>query len=478
MSEVAKKKSSQSEIADRGIHPYGRAEDWVIPCDKEVLQKTEWFRDQKLGLFLHFGLYTQIGGLVSWMLSDEDKEWSYRDFTWDDPKKCQQQYKNLNRSFNPIRLQPDEWAQIAQDAGVKYLIMTTKHHDGFCLFDTQQTEYKVTDEQCPFSLHPYADVIKHVFEAFRRKQMGIMAYFSKADWASPYYWNPETMQGETSRHANYDTDKKPELWNKFVEYTHAQMMELVDGYGPFDGFWLDAGWVNAREGEDIRLEKIASEARKKIPGLLFVDRTVGGALENYLTPECTVPPVPMDVPWESCITLERDEGGWGYTYAQNYKSAREILHLLIEIVAKGGNLALGVGPQPDGRLPQKAVGILMQLGQWLRLNGESIYNTRICAPHIKDAWAFTKNETHLFAIRLIKESEEACTIKWLIPLKAQEEILQEKKVQSITLLHNQKPVSFEQCNDGIYLQMKEYQFLVGGLAACAFKIELLQEKEI
>ena len=105
--------------------------------------------------------------------------------------------------------------------------------------------------------------------------MGIMAYFSKADWASPYYWNPETMQGETSRHANYDTGKKPELWNKFVEYTHAQMMELVDGYGPFDGFWLDAGWVNAREGEDIRLEKIASDARKKNSRIAFCGQNRG-----------------------------------------------------------------------------------------------------------------------------------------------------------------------------------------------------------
>lgn len=467
-------KNHQNRIVN-GVHLYGHADDYIPPKEENLLKKLEWFRDQKLGIFFHFGLYSEIGGLVSWMLSDEDKAWSYHDLNWDDPKECQKQYKQLNRSFNPIRMRPDEWAQIAKLSGMKYLIMTTKHHDGFCLWDTRLTDYKVTSKECPFSQHKYADIIKNVFEAFRKEDMGLAAYFSKADWSSPYYWNPTFAKQETSRHANYDVDKHPELWKKFVEFTHDQIMELVDGYGPFDILWLDAGWVCPQTGEDIALDKLAAKARAVIPDLLFVDRTVGGAWENYFTPEGIVPEHVLDIPWESCITL--DQGGWGYTYEPNYKSQKEVIHLLIEIVAKGGNLALGVGPQPDGRIPQEATKLLLGLGKWLQINGEAIYKTRVCAPYFIKPWAFTKNEKYIYAIRMNQPQEDFRSIQWNIPLDQTAFEGSSCIVKKVTLLSNGCSLNFKQINNELHIIMTENMWTAAMDDATVFRLEFALSQE-
>jgi alpha-L-fucosidase len=436
-------KQTDKPLVDEGVHTYGREEEWIEPGEPLLRERLEWFRDQKLGIFMHFGLYSQIGSIESWPLSDDGSCWTYADLTWDDPKECQRQYKRLNRSFNPIRFRPDEWADISKECGFKYFILTTKHHDGFCLWDTSQTQYKVTGEACPFAEHKYADICRHAFNAFRDKGLAISAYFSKADWNSSCYWAPELQEGKpTSNRVNYSIKEHPELWEKFVHYTHAQVMELVEDYGPIDVLWLDAGWVNAAHGEDIKLGLLAEKARKIQPGLLFADRTVGGPLENILTPECTVPEKPMNVPWESCITL--DKKGWGYKFEHDYMTSRELVHLLIEIVSKGGNLALGVGPQPDGRLAAEAVDILEGMGAWLRVYGEAIYGTRICEPYSEGQWSFTKKGDVCYAIRRINTDESVDKIDWTIPFK--------QGVKGIEEVGFNKEVEFEIIETGVRLK--------------------------
>ncbi len=357
----------------------------------------ELFRDRKLGLMMHFGLYAQVGIIESWPLSDKDAHWSRREMERElagDGFKAW--YFGLSRSFNPVRFNPDTWAKAAVDGGFKYVVFTTKHHDGFCLYDTKETNYKTTDPSCPFSSNKNADVVKTLFDACRKQGLGVTAYFSKADWHHDDFWENAGIGRTTDRNPTYDATKNPEKWNRFKEFNKRQMLELVRDYGPLDALWLDGGWVGWNPS--LGIPEAIAEARKINPALIAIDRCAG-TCEDVRTPEQTVPEKPLDYPWESCITMADN---WGYHYDDEYKSADEIIKMLVDIVAKGGNLALNVGPMPDGRLPRPALERMAELGQWLRRHGEAIYATRVRAPYKRDKWAFTqsKDGKRTFAIRL------------------------------------------------------------------------------
>ncbi len=430
----------KEEVVQQGVHNYSAAETYVKPTDPAVLEKLEWFQDQKLALMMHWGIYCQLGMVASWALSDKDADWSRHQVNWtDDGEKFKEQYYALNKSFNPIRFQPEEWAQMAKDCGFKYLILTTKHHDGFCLWDTRYSDYKVTAPDCPYHVNEHADLVKSMFDAFREKGLGIGAYFSKADWHTPYYRTPELPDpNPADRGPMYSPAAEPERWENFVQYTKNQVLELCEGYGPIDILWFDAGWVCAGNGQDIRLGEIVDEARKIQPGILSVDRTVGGPYENYVTPEMCVPEEPLGVPWESCLTLGVD---FTYEYADRYKSPRELVNTLVGIVAKGGNLALNVSPQPDGRIPVDAMDSLRGLGEWLKVYGEAIYGTRVCAPYQSGNISFTRKGDAVYAIRLFPVAQESVDSKLFIPYAG--------KVSKVTMLDSGEDVSFVPGEGGI-----------------------------
>ena len=390
-----------TETVQHGVHNYSDEADWVKPEDPLILERLEWFRDQKLGLMIHWGPYAQLGLVESWALSDDDGHWSRHDVDWlEDMEEFKRQYFDLNKTFNPIRFQPDVWADLAHEGGFKYLIFTTKHHDGFCMWDTRTTDYRITGPDTPFHRHRYADICKHLFDAFRARGLAIAAYFSKADWHCPYYWAPGMERGSrTWRGPSYDPREYPWLWERFVKFTHEQLLELVTRYGRIDILWLDAGWVRAggRVPQDIRLGQVVEEARRHQPWLLTADRTVGGPFENYVTPEQTIPDHPLHIPWESCITMGTQ---FSFKYEDAYKSTRQLVHILMEIVAKGGNLALNVGPQPDGRLPAGAVARMKELGAWLQTYGEAVYGTRVCAPYFTGSCAFTRKSDIVYCTLL------------------------------------------------------------------------------
>ena len=439
---------TENKVPDirEGIHDYSPTDRYVWPDDPILREKLEWFRDQKLAFMAHFGMYQQAGIVESWALIDEDEEWSRNEIDWtDDVDQFKDTYVNLNRSFNPVRYEPEKWAKLAKENGFRYLILTTKHHDGFCLWDTKTTDYKVTGKDCPCQ----RDIIKEAFDAFRKEGLGVNAYFSKADWACPYFWKPGYLHSFTSRGPSYDPSEDPETWEKFIRFTHEQLWELADQYGPLDALWFDAGWVRPSNGQDIRLDEIMGRIREKYPSVLSVARTVGGPYENYITPEQCIPDEPMDVPWESCITLGY---AFSYRYADRYKSARQVLDIFLNVVAKGGNLALNIAPQPDGRLPAPAIAIVREFGSWLNAHAEGIYDTRIEAPYAKDSFFFTRNRKTGFAYAFRYFAEAPCLSDGMtlcIPYT--------KPVRSVYLLECGLDLPFTQDEAGIHVTVPGFE---------------------
>jgi alpha-L-fucosidase len=383
--------------AQENVHPQSTKYEW--PTDVQVREKLDNWQDQKFGMIIHWGLYAVPGMIESWALCSED--WIDRDSTisYSDFKAW---YWGLKKDFNPVNFDPDSWAKAGKDAGMRYVVFTTKHHDGFNMFDTKQTDFKISDG--PFKNHPKSDVAKHVFDAFRRQSFMIGAYFSKPDWHTEYYWWPKYATAD--RNNNYDIRKYPWRWNQYKQFTYNQISELMHNYGSVDILWLDGGWVRPREtvneevlswgaripewSQDIDMPKIAAIARKAQPGLLIVDRTVHGPYENYQTPEQRVPTEKLDHPWESCMTLG---GAWGYVPGDKMKSSAKVIHTLIEVVAKGGSLLLGVGPKPDGTLPEEVISRLQEIGKWMDKNGAAIYNTRTTDAYKEDSIFFTRSKS-------------------------------------------------------------------------------------
>ncbi len=368
-------------------------------------ERLDWFQDLKFGLFMHWGPYCQWGCIESWPLVEADT-WARPDDlpAWvergRDLDLFRRDYWALNRTFEPRRFEPEQWVELAERAGMRYVAFTTKHHDGFCMFDTRTTDYRITHPDCPFHAHPRANIAKHVFDAFRARDFGISCYFSKSDWHCPHYWCPDFPT--PNRHVNYDTATHPELWGQFVAFVHAQVEELMTGYGHIDALWLDGGQVRPPR-QDIRMAEMAAMARRHQPGLIMVDRTVHGAYENILTPEQKIPAEPLGKTWESCLTMGK---GWAFRPNDVYKPARELIHLLVDIVAKGGNLLLNVGPDPDGQFAPDAIRRLNEIGDWMTVNADAIHGTRAIAPYKAGNVCFTQKGGTVYGIVL---ADDGCT---------------------------------------------------------------------
>lgn len=342
-------------------------------------------------MFIHWGLYS-IPSRHEWVRSHE--------------KMTVEQYQVYYDEFNPVDYKPKEWARAAKEAGMKYAVLTSKHHDGFCLFDSKLTEYKSTNTLAG------RDLVAEFIEAFREEGLKVGLYYSLIDWHHEDY--PAYGDRYHPMRDNEEYRRDPQNFHRYVDYMHGQVRELLLNYGKIDLMWFDFSYDDMK-GEKWRASELMETIRSIQPHLIMDNRLEANGEElgsiftkepssyagDFASPEQIIPPsgvVDMDgnpIPWEACITLNNN---WGYTSGdQLYKSAKTVIRKLVECVSKNGNMLLNVGPDARGNIPKQTLAILAEVGEWLTLNGESIYG---CggSEFAKPDWGrFTQNGNQLYA---------------------------------------------------------------------------------
>jgi len=456
-------------IFSQAIHEDER---YVPETDPLVLEKLDQWQDIKFGLLMHWGSYSQWGIVESWSICPEDYGWCERKkgSNPQDYFAYKKEYEGLAKTFNPVNFDPVKWATAAKNAGMRYMVFTTKHHDGFSMFDSKYTDYKVTNPEFAFAANPKANITKEIFDAFRSEDMWVGAYFSKPDWNHKSYWDPYWPPQD--RNVNYDPALYPEKWETFVQFTHNQLLELLTDYGDIDIIWLDGGWVKKRDqqnidenyaekfaeneaangfikhrmvSQDIRMDELVAKARKKQPGLIVVDRAVYGKNQNYLTPENRVPEKELPYPWESCII---SGGGWSYTPDATYMSGHQGVQMLVDIVAKGGNLLLNIAPSPEGEWQEGAYHLLKEYGAWMDVNSEAIYNSNTLAPYKENNICMTQQANgNAYFFYMAEENET--TMPATISVTSQ----QPKKGAKIHLLGYDKPLTWTADGQGFTVRI-------------------------
>ena len=301
--------------------------------ERDRRRRMAWFHEARFGMFIHWGLYSVLGR-HEWVMNRERI-----------PVK---EYEKLADRFRPKRRPARQWARLAKQAGQKYMVMTTKHHEGFCLFDSELTDYCAPKRACG------RDLVREYVEAARAEGLRIGFYYSLMDWHHPD--GARCYHNEKAR-------------RRFVDYIHGQVRELMTNYGKIDILWYDVPWPLDARGWESR--KMNAMARRLQPDLLINDRSK--LPEDFSTPEQEVTAEPEGRAWEACMTMN---GSWGYAAGdQTWKPVWQCVKHLICAAKDGGNFLLNIGPKPDGSVPAPSVRILRAMGDWLGRNGEAIYGS-------------------------------------------------------------------------------------------------------
>jgi alpha-L-fucosidase len=348
-------------------------------------ERMKWFLEARFGMFVHWGLYA-IPARGEWVRSHE--QISVED------------YQPFFNEFNPDDYDPREWARVAKDAGMKYAVLTSKHHDGFCLFDSKLTDYKATNTPAR------RDLVAEYVEAFRAEGLKVGFYYSLLDWHHPDY--PAYGDAHHPMRNNEAFKDRKHNFENYVDYLHGQVRELLTNYGRIDIMWFDFSYGNM-SGETWRATDLVKMVRELQPHII-IDNRLGGNIKSehpeiyagdFASPEQIIPPEGVvnekgePIPWEACITLNNH---WGYCVNDlDYKSPKQAIRALVECVSKNGNLLLNVGPNARGQIPAESKEILREVGAWVRKNGASIYGCK-AADLPKPEWGrYTQRGNKLYA---------------------------------------------------------------------------------
>ncbi|MGC9319180.1 MAG: alpha-L-fucosidase [Armatimonadota bacterium] len=294
----------------------------------------QWWLDAKFGMFIHWGAYSQLAR-GEWVMNRE--RWPI------------EEYEQVARAWNPDAYDPREWVAMARDAGMRYLVCTTKHHDGFCLFGSELNDYNTVETIG-------RDLIGELAQACHEAEMKLGFYYSLKDWHHPDY--------EAGHHGDREGHER------FLDYTHGLVRELCSNYGRLDIMWYDGGGLY--DGEGWRADEMNAMVRELQPGIVINDRS--RVPEDFDTPEQHVRASAPDRAWETCMTMN---GSWGWHAGDDqWKSTKDLIATLVRTAGLGGNLLLNIGPRADGSFPEEAVLRLREIGEWMAANGDSIYGTR------------------------------------------------------------------------------------------------------
>jgi len=356
----------------------------------------KWWHEAKFGMFIHWGLYSIIGR-HEWAMENEAIPVA--------------EYEKLTKRFKPKPHPARDWARLAKRAGMRYMVMTTKHHEGFCLFDTEHTDY-CAPKACG------RDLVAEFVDAARSEGLRFGFYYSLMDWHHP----------DGARCAEDEDARK-----RFVKYIHGQVRELMTNYGKVDILWYDVPWPLTPEGwESVKMNSMVRELQ---PDIIINNRS--GLPEDFSTPEQHVRGEPEGRAWEACMTMN---ASWGYHKADdNWKSPKQILGYLITCARDGGNYLLNIGPKADGSVPQESVRILSAVGRWMKRYGHTIYGAEPCGVKRSSFANFTRKGKTLY-VHLHSWPGPECGIGGL-----------RTKVVSAKLLPRKSRVEFVQNDFGLRL---------------------------
>jgi len=388
----------------------------------ENLRAREWFQDAKFGMFIHWGVYSILG----------DGEW-----VMNNQKIDKQTYQKLPAFFNPIGYDPKEWVALAKAAGMKYITITSKHHDGFAMWDSKVSDYDIIDRT------PYKkDVLKMLAEECNRQGIKLFFYHSHLDWYQENYF----PRGNTGQSAG-----RPESgdWYSYLDYMDSQLRELLTGYGEIGGIWFDGIWD--KKGADWRLDKTYGMIHSMQPACLIgnnhhlapfpgedfqmFEKDLPGHNTTGFSGEQKI----GDLPFETCETMN---GSWGFNLQdKNYKSTKDLIRYLVKAAGYNSNFLLNVGPMPDGKIQPEFVATLRELGAWIDKYGETIYGTR-GGPITPRSWGVTTRKGNKVYVHLLDLEDN----NLLLPDFG-------RKVKSITVFNSGTKLKFRQDAYGITISV-------------------------
>ena len=393
---------------------------WYKP-PSENLKAREWFQDAKFGLFVHWGVYSVL----------EDGEW-----VMNNKKITVEEYEKFPARFNPVHYNPAEWVSLAKSAGMKYITITSKHHDGFAMFDSKVSDWNIV-ARTPYKKDP----LKMLAEECRKQGLKLFFYHSQLDWHNPDYY-PRGRTGQTAG--------RPERgdWNHYLDYMDAQLRELLTNYGPVGGIWFDGWWDKPKA--DWRLPKTYGMIHQLQPQALvganhhqapfegedfqMFEKDLPGFNTTGFNQDSKIGSLPL----ETCETINT---AWGYNAKdKNFKSTKALVHYLVRAAGYNANFLLNIGPRPDGTIQPEFVERLKEIGAWMEKNGESIYGTRGGPIPPRDWGATTRKGNRIF-LHILKLEDDVLALPKFAP------------VQAATLLKDGSKLDLVENNLGLMLRV-------------------------